>query len=123
MDHLDNTRDHHPYLQPSHHQSIASSSHLYLPEQGVEYASRSEEEEAEATAVAAAAAVAAVSSGQQSSQTLADTSPFSRHLGRNRACASCRDRKLKCDGMRPICVYAFSATSLQALLTRSPLYL
>lgn len=30
-------------------------------------------------------------------------SPFSRHLGRNRACASCRDRKLKCDGQRPIC--------------------
>jgi len=30
-------------------------------------------------------------------------SPFSRHLGRNRACASCRDRKLKCDGHRPIC--------------------
>lgn len=34
---------------------------------------------------------------------LAMNTPFSRHLGRNRACASCRERKLKCDGLRPIC--------------------
>ena len=34
---------------------------------------------------------------------LAMNTPFSRHLGRNRACASCRERKLKCDGVRPIC--------------------
>ncbi|KAE8271961.1 hypothetical protein A4X09_0g373 [Tilletia walkeri] len=30
-------------------------------------------------------------------------SPFNKHLGRNRACAACRDRKLKCDGAKPIC--------------------
>ncbi|CEH13010.1 hypothetical protein CBOM_00957 [Ceraceosorus bombacis] len=29
--------------------------------------------------------------------------PFAKHLGRNRACAACRERKLKCDGVRPIC--------------------
>ncbi|PWN37695.1 uncharacterized protein FA14DRAFT_187762 [Meira miltonrushii] len=34
---------------------------------------------------------------------IAMNTPFSRHLGRNRACASCRERKLKCDGIRPIC--------------------
>ncbi|MCO5555771.1 hypothetical protein L7F22_009316 [Adiantum nelumboides] len=34
---------------------------------------------------------------------LAMNTPFTRHLGRNRACASCRERKLKCDGVRPIC--------------------
>ncbi|KAK0547456.1 hypothetical protein OC845_004088 [Tilletia horrida] len=30
-------------------------------------------------------------------------SPFGKHLGRNRACAACRDRKLKCDGAKPVC--------------------
>jgi hypothetical protein len=29
--------------------------------------------------------------------------PFAKHLGRNRACGACRDRKLKCDGARPVC--------------------
>lgn len=39
------------------------------------------------------------------SASLNASTPFSKHLGRNRACQSCRERKLKCDGARPICEF------------------
>jgi len=81
--------------------SSSSSSHsanLFLPEQGIEYhdpgsSSRLHMGANDDTSPANTSIALEGLNG----------SPFSRHLGRNRACASCRDRKLKCDGVRPIC--------------------
>lgn len=57
---------------------------------------------AAATAAAAAAAAAAAEASGKTSPG-GPASPFGTHLGRNKACQSCRARKLKCDGQKPVC--------------------
>lgn len=69
-----------------------------------------------AVAVAAAAAASAshlpltpahaeasTSYGTATTPTTSSPTPFGTHLGRNKACQSCRSRKLKCDGQKPVC--------------------
>lgn len=58
---------------------------------------------AQSPAAAVAAAAAASASTSEPSSPGVSSSPFSTHLGRNKACQSCRARKLKCDGQRPVC--------------------
>ncbi|KAN0066227.1 hypothetical protein ACQY0O_000321 [Thecaphora frezii] len=71
---------------------------------------------AEAQAALAAVAAAASAGGFQltpvqdqpgtsysPAPTTPTPSPFGTHLGRNKACQSCRARKLKCDGQKPVC--------------------
>ena len=40
-------------------------------------------------------------------------SPFGTHLGRNKACQSCRARKLKCDGQKPVCSQCAKAWAIK----------
>ncbi|PWZ02712.1 hypothetical protein BCV70DRAFT_196960 [Testicularia cyperi] len=56
-----------------------------------------------AAAAAAAAAASASASASSPSSPGPSASPFGTHLGRNKACQSCRARKLKCDGQKPVC--------------------
>ncbi|KAJ1030365.1 hypothetical protein NDA16_001274 [Ustilago loliicola] len=55
------------------------------------------------TPVSAAAAAAAAAEASGPSSPGGPASPFGTHLGRNKACQSCRARKLKCDGQKPVC--------------------
>ncbi|UZJ56557.1 hypothetical protein CBS101457_005877 [Exobasidium rhododendri] len=82
---------------PQARQDGAASSNLFLPEPGIEYHDPGSFSSSSRLNTAADHPLPEENVSSQFA------SPFSRHLGRNRACASCRDRKLKCDGVRPIC--------------------
>ncbi|PWN48816.1 hypothetical protein IE53DRAFT_176288 [Violaceomyces palustris] len=46
-------------------------------------------------------------------------SPFGTHLGRNKACQSCRARKLKCDGQKPVCSQCSKAWAIKHRISQS----